>query len=793
MIITEKNYNSFPIGAKAEGLFKMRENGFNVPPFFCVCGDDNGQAEGYAAEFFGGPAFVSVRSSASSEDGKCASFAGQFRTELNVSPNGINEAVKRVRAVPQSAGFAEYCKINEISPDNISVCVIVQKMVNADISGVVFTANPQGILNESAVIVGRGTGDNVVGDKVSTTAYFFNNSDGLYYGERHVDSPSISEKTLRELIARAAEIKELFGGESEYDIEFAVKNGEIFILQARPITTLPKTDFPVILDNSNIVESYPGITLPLTQSFIRTAYYRVFRSVLLRLTREPATVGNIDDILRNMVDAANGRIYYRISNWYDVILFLPFSKKIIPVWQEMLGVKNKNVTSHLSKKIGFVTHLKVTFSFIRLILICPKLMDRLDGEFKDMIRFFDSVDLDKASGTDILEHYSRLLDKVTEKWDITLVNDMYSFIFTGLLKARLKANKIPDCDAEANRLISGLNGIESMKPVKELIGIARLVRESGELAELKRVQSRGDYEAYIKSSAAAAKIEEYISLYGDRSAEELKLESMTFRTNPELLARKIAQYAEDGISEPSAGGGNSKPPRGLCGIFARKAALGIKNREKSRLNRGRLYGMMRAMMLKIGEELARENRLETPRDVFYLEYGEIECSVNTGEDMRELVKKRRELYKRFEKLPAYSRLIFAEKVFDKSPENTEDMESAHGADTLSGIPCSGGTARGEVLVVDDPAACTDTAGKIIVAKMTDPGWVFLIVGAAGIIAEKGSLLSHTAIISRELGKPAVVGVDGAARLLKNGDIVEMDGVRGTVRVLERNAERKNTQ
>ena len=87
-------------------------------------------------------------------------------------------------------------------------------------------------------------------------------------------------------------------------------------------------------------------------------------------------------------------------------------------------------------------------------------------------------------------------------------------------------------------------------------------------------------------------------------------------------------------------------------------------------------------------------------------------------------------------------------------------------------------------MVDDPASCPDTAGKIIVAKMTDPGWVFLIVGAAGIIAEKGSLLSHTAIISRELGKPAVVGVDGAARLLKNGDIVEMDGVRGTIKVLK---------
>ncbi|MCM1553522.1 MAG: PEP-utilizing enzyme, partial [Butyrivibrio sp.] len=100
-------------------------------------------------------------------------------------------------------------------------------------------------------------------------------------------------------------------------------------------------------------------------------------------------------------------------------------------------------------------------------------------------------------------------------------------------------------------------------------------------------------------------------------------------------------------------------------------------------------------------------------------------------------------------------------------------------------PCSAGKVRGEALVVTDPTSCPDTTGKIIVAKMTDPGWVFLIVGAAGIITEKGSLLSHTAIISRELKKPAVVGVDGAAGILKNGDVVEVDGESGRITVIKK--------
>ena len=786
MIITDKNYTSFAVGAKAHTLFKMRENGFTIPPFFCVFGEDNEDLNRLANQFFGSGEKVSVRSSASSEDGCSTSFAGQFRTELNLSADKISSAVKRVCGVPKSAGFAEYCKINGIDPGKITVCAIVQKMIEADLSGVIFTANPQGILNESVVVTGRGTGDNVVEDKTDTTAYFFNNTDGLYYSERKGDSPSISEKMLKALLEQAEKIKELLGAENEYDIEFAVKNDELYILQARPVTTLHKAEFPIILDNSNIVESYPGITLPLTQSFIRTAYYRVFRSVLLRLTGEPKTVGEIDEILRNMVDAANGRIYYRISNWYDVILFLPFSKKIIPVWQEMLGVKNKKVTSHLAKKIGFITHVKVTLSFIRLILTCPSLMDKLDGEFSEMIRFFDSLDLDNADSGEVIAHYKNLLEMVTEKWDITLVNDMYSFIFTGLLKQRLKAKNTPDPDAEANRRISGLNGIESMKPVTELMKIAELVRENGELDNLKNIRSSEDYKAYSEqNSVAAVKIADYISLYGDRNAEELKLESLTFRTSPELLIRKIVQYAENGASAEAPRQSESKPLKGLCGFWAKKAAVGIKNREKSRLNRSRLYGMMRSMMLKVGGELTEKKQISEPRDIFYLEYDEVERVLKSGENMQELIAERRILYKRFEKLPAYSRLVFAEKVFDKSPRSMGGMEAAERPDILEGVPCSGGKARGEVIVVEDPSACPDTAGKIIAAKMTDPGWVFLLVGAAGIVAEKGSLLSHTAIISRELGKPAVVGVDGAARLLKNGDIVEIDGTLGKVTVIER--------
>lgn len=805
MIVTGENYRNFNVGAKAGNLFIMQENGINVPPFFCFFKEDIQEAEAYAHHFFDGSVKVALRSSASAEDGKNTSFAGQFHTQLNLSLTDIPDAAERVCAVPESQGFLEYCKISHIDPEEIRVCAIVQEMVDAELSGVLFTANPQGVLNESVVVVGRGTGENVVEDRTDTTTYYCNRSDGLYYSGQGGDSPLISEELLMKLLRQADRIKEIFGpdevSDTEWDIEYAVKGSQIYILQARPITTLQRSDSPVILDNSNIVESYPGITLPLTQSFIREAYYRVFRSVVLRLTREPRTVAALEDTLRNMVDASSGRVYYRISNWYDVILLLPFSGKIIPIWQEMLGVKNRTVTSHPDRKIGLITHAKVTFSFVRLILTCPRLMEQLDEYFQEIIAAFEAVDIDRADSGEILVHYKNLLQKVTEKWDLTLVNDMYAFLFTGLLKSRLKTRKIPNADIVANRCISGLNGIESMKPVRALEELAALAARRGELPRLREIQSGSDYEEYVSSGGILAeKMTDYIRQYGDRNAEELKLESRTFRTNPELLVQKILYYAEAGIGGWDTQFGESHriqnsevgQLKGLCRIFAKKAALGIKNREKSRLNRSRLYGMMRAMMRKVDENLAAAGQIAAQDDIFFLTYEEVERAVADGGNLRELVENRRELYQRFGKLPAYARLVFAERVFDKSPKNIGGMRAATSADRLEGIACSGGKARGEVLLVENPTLQIDTAGKILVAKMTDPGWVFLLAGAAGIIAEKGSLLSHTAIISRELGKPAVVGVENATRLLRNGDLVEVDGDTGQIAVLE-TAGRENAE
>lgn len=792
MIITTKNYRTIDLGTKAKNLFLLAEAGFSVPPFFCV--DETFSEEevlAYLTRHFPDTALFSVRSCASLEDSADFSFAGQFKTFLRVPKDDICARIREVLSDAAHPETISYCRIHDLDPGALRMHVIVQEMVVSDLSGILFTANPQGLLNESVIVCGAGTGDLVVEDKTDTTTYYYNLTDRIFYYEQTGSSPLLSNAQVGELIRLSRKIRELMNitpKAVEYDIEFAIKNDTLYVLQARPITSL-KYDVPVIiLDNSNIVESYPGITLPLTQSFIREAYYQVFKNLLLHLTREPDSVQKIDGVLRHMVDMANGRIYYRISNWYDVLLFLPFCSRLIPIWQEMMGVKDKAVSSGMQGSIRRSTRFKVAFSFFRLLRTCPKEMDKLDLYFQEIIKRFDALDLDTDDNRILLGHYRSLQDMTVKRWDMTLVNDMYGFLFTGLLKARLKAKHIPDPEFTANRAISGIRKLESMRPIEALRKMAAQAKEENLLAELQAIDSNEAYCQYIRNDSPFSRsMQEYIQNFGDRNVEELKLESKTFRTDPVLLVRCILQYAE---TSPDPSGNVFAPPHlaGLSAFFAGRAAVGIRNREKSRLHRGRLYGMMRSLALRMGENLCRQGRITQTEDIFWLYLEEIEtASSDPALDLKGIIAGRKDEYAGFSALPAYSRLVFSGKITHKHPKPGTGTACSSGifssGAACTGTACSSGIAEGEVLLVKEPSPLLDTKGKILVTKMTDPGWVFLIAPAKAVVSEKGSLLSHTAIISRELGKPAVVGIEHITEYLKTGDRIRVDGDTGTVTVL----------
>ncbi len=754
-------------GQKAINLERLQKAGIHVPAF-SVIGHDELQGGGcpdlarLPVLREAGDGLFAVRSAASVEDSDSASFAGQFRTFLNVGRDEIEEKVRQCFASLHAAGVREYAEQNGIPSDGLRMDVIVQRMVNPELAGVIFTSNPQGLLNESVITVARGVGENVVSEKTEATSYYYSTTDKVYYYDGRENL--LSEELVEALIDVSQRIRKILG--EFLDIEFAVEKGVIYILQARRITTLTG-DSPLILDNSNIVESYPGVSLPLTVSFVHTVYAGVFRGVCRRIVRNRRVIDRQSDVYNNMVGHANGRLYYKISNWYTVLKFLPFSKRIIPVWQEMLGVKVKNDTGE-DVSVPWRVRAMSYVHFFAGLLRAPANMQRLDRNFHAVNDDFYRRYSESMTVGELCAIYGEIREKLFGVWDVTLLNDMYAFVFTALLKSRLK--KRGKTDDQINEFISGISDIESMKPVKRLIDIA-YHRED---------MSDDEYES-VRS--------EYIRLYGDRTLEELKLESRTFRTSPELFDERIAFYRADQerlrtlYADLQRHGAGRNGREDLWTNFLRKrAALGIRNREISRLNRSRAYGIVRQIVLSVGRQAAQKGIIGEPRDVFYLTVDEV---FDMPAGVRELIRQRKEQYALFFRLPAYSRLIFESAEFDKNHASVNSFRKHLSGDRLSGTPCSFGTAEGEACVITDVSAAADIRGKILVTRMTDPGWVFLLAAAKGVISEKGSLLSHTAIISRELKIPSVVGVEGLLDTVRSGDMIRMDGRTGVIEILRK--------
>ena len=776
------------LGSKIENLIKLKEHNFNVPNFFILKHEDVIKTKISTYELTNktneelleisnklkeeieqsielkytnelDTKYYAVRSSSSLEDGDLTSFAGQFDTYLNVEEKDLNTKIIECFKSLYKINVLEYMKTNNLDLSNLKMNVIVQEMINPDISGVLFTSNPQGIINESVISVSYGLGENVVADKGEITTYYYNLTDKLYYydGIKNI----LNKEQIEELINISEELKKELG--SYLDIEFSILNNTIYLLQTRKITTIDDTNL-LILDNSNIVESYPGISLPLTCSFVNNVYSGVFKSLCSRVLKNKKEVEQINDVFNNMVGNVNGRVYYKISNWYTLLNQLPLSNKIIPIWEEMLGIKNyKNNNDTL--KMSFTKKLRVYKNSIIEILKTPKNMEKLNQEFITINdKFYDRYN-SNLTPQELKNIYDEIKIKLLSVWDVTLLNDLYAFLFTGLVKKRIKDDNL------ANKYISGISNIESLKPIKEMINIA--------------------YNYEFNSNEYKTKKEEYIKVYGDRHLEELKLESETFRTNPNLFDNKIIEYQSDKtkLEEMYNNINKSNDIKIKEGIITKylikKCMLGIKNREISRLNRSRIYGIVREIYLSFGKYYYESKCINEISDIFYLKEEEIFNNIDELKDLTNLVSERKDKYKSFYSLPAYTRLIFTNNEFDKLSKNITYHEELINQDKLYGTPCSSGIVEGEVLVVDNINDIGDVKDKILITKMTDPGWVFLLATAKGVISEKGSLLSHTAIISRELKIPAIVGVPNLLKTIKSKDIFKMDATTGEIIIIKR--------
>ncbi len=767
----------------------------------------------------------SVRSSAKDEDGQINSFAGQLDSFLNCRGiDEITEAIKKVWASIFSERNIQYRILNEIH-STPAVGVIIQDMVEVESSGVMFTAHPllnEGYLDQIVINAGYGLGEGVVSDQVEVDTYLYSKSqksiiDHLHGKKTKMVVPNksaqgtclvdvepakslvsvLNRSQIMNLVAQGLRLEKTLN--CEQDIEWCIStSGELFITQTRPITTLlkgtNKLDF--LFDNSNIVESFPGVNTPWTLGQVKDIYRIAFKRTCLRLGFGREKVNQNNFLFASLLGLYRGRVYLNLTHWSSMMRLIPFTQRYVKAWEESLGVKTvetKNTKNHLNEVLrAMIVFSRITYYLVFLGPILKKL-DRSQHEaFEDFwSQEGRSKELTPVEAINELEAFKA---KIFENSEFTLINDIFAFTFTSFTKELIKKWSGQDPDQSFNQLLLGQDVMDSVKP---LVSINKLVELKLKYPELEKalmaINVSPKIPLEVLSSLEGGKefielFKEHISKFGDRGLNELKLETLTFRERPEDLIKLILSY--DKVLDLTQSnhddhvyfkGFIKRPIFNLCLYLAKRS---INYRENFRLNRTRAYGVLRRMTNNLGSKLAALEALDSPRDIYYLDKEDLYqfySGLSFDFDLKSIVMHKKQLFYQYKQVEVFNRYTFRQGILSELKSNTESTQE------LKGVGCAAGKVTAEALVIteitDKDLDASKVKGKILVARMTDPGWVFLMANSKGLLVEKGSLLSHTAIIGRELGVPTIVGVAGATELIKTGDKIELDAFTGTVRIL----------
>ncbi len=813
-------------GSKAARLAALAAAGFRVPPFFVVPAPEASRPADPCAQrrdvrdalrrLAPDGARVAVRSSSPDEDGRTRSFAGQFRSFLDVEHAHVLARIGDVKRSAECERVRHYRSATGVVGAAAAPAVIVQVMVPAAAAGVAFAADPVSGDRELAVIAAkRGLGDNLVDGECQGDTWRVDARGRVV--DWDLDDPAAPALTVRQIRAVAKLVRDVSHSVGRpQDIEWAIERRRVYLLQSRDITTLAyerAEDSWALWDNSNIVESYGGVTAPLTFSIARSAYaaaYRHFGRVIG--VAEPVIRSN-ERTYEQMIGLIDGRVYYNLRNWYRLLMQTPgfrFNKRFM---EQMMGVTQAMPASSLPAPVIDAPFARVRAAF-GMIRIGWRLLKQRTTHARRVVAFHATIDrllakvpLETYPLEALMDYYDSLQAQVIPAWNTPLLNDLYCMISHGSLR-RLCASWLPAPLAEVhNDLVGGEPQVISMEPVRCLKRMAVLasrdqrlvaVLESGTAADVHRaLADHADFDRAYR---------DYLHRFGDRCIDELKLESPTLEDDPLPLLRAVAGLArmaatsesENRATRAARVAAEARVAAAMRGrpiryrLFRLALALTrahLRDRENLRFERTRVYGRVRGIFVEIGKRLQDAGVIAAVDDVFYLDLREIAGFIRgTGSSsaLAAVCRARRVEFDRYRAMPDPPRrfLTRGPAQLEASRQTADEPGAAAGSSAARrGQPCSPGTVRGPVRIVTEPRTAELAPGDILVAERTDPGWVTLFPLASGLIMERGSLLSHSAIVARELNLPCVVGVAGACRWLEDGEWVEVDGGAGTIRRL----------
>ncbi|MBO4345930.1 MAG: hypothetical protein J5833_09240 [Victivallales bacterium] len=834
------------LGGKAWNLQRLQEARVDVPPWIaltdeafardgqCLMDDlpQRVRAAGLRGERF------AVRSSALCEDGALHSFAGQFDTLLGVPLEGLKEAAENVRRSSGSERIKAYCRENGMD-EPPPPTVIIQEMILAKAAGVAFGCNMEsGSRKEETVSAVFGLGEGLVSGTLAADCFFVS-GDGIKprIAEKreaivmHEDGgtetvplpegqwriPVLDDGKVREVAATVRRLSEAFC--AIQDMEWAYdSHGALYVLQARPVTTLGRLPDPdgekILWDNSNIVESYPGMTWPLTFSFIRDVYSEVYQGFCRIMGVEQELIAANRPSFE-MLGLIRGRVYYNLMNWYRLIALLPGYTLNAPFMEQMMGVKEPlseppKLLAEPTRNpyLRMLTMLKcITGHFIHL----KKEVRSFQKLFNECVEPYEHFDFSQCDFAQLKGIYGELERKLLPAWQTPIVNDFMAMVFYGLLKKLLLKWNIDPNGGLHNNLISGEGNIISAEPVRRLEALAERIAAKDALAAALEESSERFAEAVAGHPDVKAMLNEYIDKFGDRCIGELKLETITYRQNPNLLLDILRGYLRKRTQKGNAAAPATAALRADAEKTARErlrwhpfrrfiffkvlkhARISVRNRENLRFERTRLFAVMRRIFLAFGRKLAMEGVIADERDVFFLEKRELfdwASGTATCWNPAAMVQRRKQEYRQFAAMPLPAERFSTTGAvpqgnrFQQESRREPEAQEASAEGSLQGLPCCGGIVRGIARVVLEPSCAVDLTGCILVAVRTDPGWAPLFPVCKGVLVERGSILSHAAIVTRELGIPSIVGIRNLTATIHDGDLIEMDGATGTIRKVE---------
>jgi len=793
-----------------------------------------------AYEHVGGGA-VAVRSSAAGEDGAKLSFAGQYESFLNVMGlDGVIQAVRDCWASAWSASATRYRLHNDLSVDGIEIAVVIQAMVPAEKSGVLFTANPAtGSSDEFVVSASYGLGEAIVSGSVDPDTVVLSRTSGgvkektLGAKEERIDPRAEGGCETRPVpwsdrvnsVLSVAELEELHSiglaldqalGEGQ-DIEWAISGSRVWVLQCRPITALGQGSSEGgqvrLWDNSNIIESYGGTVSPLTFSFARHAYERVYTQYCALLGVPKRQRASIDEWLPQLLGYFDGRVYYNLLNWYRLARLIPFYSINRRVLELSMGA------DHLDDEIAEEQHAYafrnrveavavrgwVGAHFFWYFLTIHRLVDDFVAKFYKEYDELNSLDYDGREDHQLYEMFVEMEKRLLVRWGRMIMLEYSVGLSVGVLYG-MTQRWLPEAPEWFlfDAVKDGAD-IESVEPAQKLDEIARSIASDPVLLDLvqttpvERLDSilRGSDEGSAK--AAVADIDRYLDEFGYRNANELKLEEPDLREDPVsfflllrgALGRLAVGEATARQERPTADaylGANLRGWRRRVFEWQRRRVQRLlADRERVRFCRTRIFGLSRRMFRASGQALERSGVLENSGDVFFLRLEEIRgCFEGTvaHRELQPLVELRkaqealneeREVPPRFWTQGGVYWGAFDRGVAEVAGDSVSDES------VLKGTACSPGVVRAAAHVLERPE---DVDGGVMVTYRTDPGWVGALSSASALLIERGSPLTHVAVVAREMQIPTIVQIPGLTRAIRTGMTVEVDGGAGTVHLSE---------